>query len=527
MQLDELRRGLSGLAGRFLNRVRGGDLLVVVLEEFSVRGVLIRKKGHQRLELERFMEVQFETSMANPKLKLAHLFKAWGGIPARRILIVTDEFTSTPAELPKPRPSRLAPYKAMDALTATARYEIGPFLEYPAAEAMIGVYLPPPPVDPMDEFGIDEPTTVQAMIFAIHGKTYQTLKRVCSNLKMTLVGLVPEEVFAFARGGDGDALQACLLDEADDTPRILVNWRTYDAVAALVLARVPVAFLHRNFEAGESEAEALMDMAREVALESPFTEEKDPLILLGGEGSEEDWRESVREAAPEASVRAWDMAVELPGLAAPGPVPGRYMTALSAAVHTSGKGNDPILVNDRVPLRVRAMSHPLFLPALAVLVCLAVLSADLGWWKYRVSGMRDAVAVLAERKKELEKAAKGETDVRQQFDSLKKQRLEILKTTALLETGLPERQLLLQSFLAGLIAETPETVQLENVRQFSEQVWFLEGVARRYDVVSRYVVRLKNLPMARQCRLENSNVRGGGEGEGVFHFSIRLRLEEG
>jgi Tfp pilus assembly protein PilN len=392
---------------------------------------------------------------------------------------------------------------------------------------MIGVYLPPPPADPVDEFGIDEPTTVQAMIFAVHSRSYQMLKQVCANLKMKLVGLVPEEIFAFNQPHTGDALQACLLEADDGSPKVLVNWRLYDAVAALVMDRVPMAFMQRNFEAGESEAVALLELARDVAAESPLTEQPPPVIVVGGEGAERDWRASVVEAAPEAEVRPWDMAAELPCVSAPGPVPGRYMTALSAAVHVSGKAPGPILVNDRVPLGVRVVSHPLALPGLAVLVFLLLLAGDYGIWSYKIGSMENTVAELEERKQAMEEEVQKEAAAVKTFEDLKKERQDVRERIALLETGLPERQLLTQAFLAGLIVETPETVQLENVRQFSEQVWFLEGVAQRYDVVSRYVVRLKNLPMTRQCRLESSSVREGGTESGVCRFSIRIRLEEG
>jgi len=528
MQLEELWRRATGVTRSVLENARSSKLLVVVFEEFSVRGVLVRSKGKNGLELIRFLEVPFETSVTNPKLKLAHLFKAWGEIPAKRILIVTDDFTSSPAELPRPKVNRFAPHKAKDAIAAAARYEIGPFLEYPAAEAMIGVYLPSPPEDELDEFGIDESTTVQAMVFAIQEKNYQLLKQVCIHLKIKLVGVLPEEIFAFTHcNPGGNDLEACLIDEDAGGAKVVVNWRLYDALAALVIGNVPTAFLHHNFDTDEGTPNSLADLVRGIAEEDPKTAENMPMVLLGGEASEEKWEDAMKLAAPDLAVKQWNMALELPGLEAPGPVPSRYMTALSAASHVESKNGGALLVNDRVPVSVKVISHPLAMPALALIVFLMFVAADFGWWNYKVAAMETTVAELTKQKEELEKAAESESGIMSQFNSLKQQRRQIRDKIVLLNQGLPHRQHLLQAFFAGLIAETPPSIQLESIRQFSEQVWFLEGVAQRYDVVSKYVVRLKNLPMTRQCRLESSSEQSGkDEQDGLCRFSLRIRLEE-
>ena len=527
MQLDDIVRRASAVAKRFLDSTRGGKLLVVVMEEFSVRGVLVRKKAKGGLELLRFLEVPFETSVSNPKLKLAHLFKAWGEIPAKQLLIVTDEFTCAPAELPKPKPSKFAPHKAEAALKAAAQYEIGPFLEYPAAEAMIAVYVQPPRPDELDEFGIDESTTLHTLVFAYHAKSYNVLKQVCDNLKIKLVGVVPQEIFAFAKGGEEDAIEACLVDD-EQAPKVMVNWRAYDAVAALVVDDVPTAFVQRHFEAEESVVEALMDAVGDACAESVAPLDKEPLILLGGEGAEQEWRESLKEAAPGANVKGWDAAVDLCSVHSPGPVPARYMTALTAAQHATHKDGGAALVNDRVPFAVKAVAHPLAVPAMVLLAFFLCLGADFGWLKLKTASMESTVAELEERKETVQAAADSKSGVLSKFDALKKQQREVKNKIDLVENQLAGRHELMQAFFAGLIDETPNTIQLSSIRQFSEQVWFLEGVAQRYDVVSKYVVQLKNLPMTKQCRLESSSEKVGAEaGEGVCRFSLRIRLEEG
>ncbi len=528
--------GLQDIVGRvrtwangLLGQGGGGTLMVAVLEEFSARGVLVRKKRKGGLELLRFMEVNFEQSIDSSKLRLAHLFKQWGSIPTRRILVVTDEFTSTTAELPKPKKvGRFGKKKAQEALKAAGRYEISPFLDYPATEAMVGVYVPPTPEGEFAEFGIDDTNTVQAIVFALSEKKYQSIEQVCASLKVKLMGVMPHEIFAFGHCAPATkAVDVKLLSVDNERPRVLVNWRPYDALISLTVNHMPVSFQHHEFSAEDSALESTLHMVEGIVHDYEGSFKVSPMIILGGEGGEQNWRTLVREHAPGAEVKRWDVAFDLPDIDSPGTVPARYMTALSAASQGLCKYCCNLMVDNHVPVHTKIVAHPLALPSLILAFFIFCMGLEASWLKYQVISTENTIAALEEDKKVLDAEVKRGQDAANSFNNINKEKREITKQIALLESGLLDRQYLVRAFLAGLIDVTPGSIQLNDLQQFSDQVWFLEGAAQRYDVVSKYVVDLKNLPMVRQCRLEKSSQMTGNKGQDVyFSFSLQIRLED-
>ncbi len=507
----------------------GNTLMVAVLEEFSARGVLVRKKSKGQIELLRFMEVAFEQSIDSPKLRLAHLFKQWGAISTKKLLVVSDEFTSTIAELPKPQKmGRFGKKKAQNALNVAARFEINPFLDYPAHEAMVSVYVPPSPKGEFDEYGLDDSTTMQAIIFALHEKSYESLEQVCASLKMKLVGVMPHEVFAFAHcAPQGSTMDVKLMSVDNERPRILVNWRPYDALVALAVNNMPVSFQQHEFASEDSAIESTLNMVDELVQDYEGNFKTQPLIILGGEGGEQNWRTLVGEYAPNAEVKRWDVEFDLPDVQSPGVVPARYMTALSAASQALCKYCHGLAVDNHIPLHTKIVAHPLALPAMILAFFIFCMGVEASWLKYQVLDSENTIAALEEDKKVLDAAVKKGQDAVARFNALSQEQRIIKQQTQLLDTGLLDRQYLLRGFLAGLMDVTPESVQLNDIQQFSDQVWFLAGSAKQYEAVSRYVVQLKNLPMVRHCRLEKSSQMTSKEGEEVyFSFSLQIRLEE-
>ncbi len=528
MALQDIFSRIRTLASGVLSQSGGGTLMVAVLEEFSARGVLVRKKGKGGIELLRFLEVNFEQSIDSSKLRLAHLFKQWGVMPTKRILVVTDEFTSTTAELPKPQATRFGKKKADTALKAAARYEISPFLDYPASEAMVGVYILPSPKGEFHEFGLDDSTTVQAMVFAIQEKEYTHIEQVCATLKLKLVGLMPEEVFAFAHCAPSQkAMDVKLLSVDNERPRILVNWRPYDALVALTVKHVPVSFQRHEFNAEDLALQSTLDLVDSVVQEYEGTFASAPMVILGGEGSEQNWRTLVREHAPEKDVKRWDVAYDLPDVQAPGVVPSRYMTAISAGAQALCPQCSHLMIDNHVPITTRIVAHPLALPALILVFTLTCMGLEASWLKYQVLSTEARIEQLEEDKKALDAEVKRGTDAVAAYNGLSKEQKDVKNQMELLESGLYDRQYLKRAFLAGLIDVTPSSIQLNAVQQFSDQVWFLEGMGDRFDVISKYVVQLKNLPMVRQCRLEKSTQITDKDSKEVhYSFSLQVRLDE-
>ncbi len=526
--LHKISPTLAGLMGQGMGQ-GGNALLVAVLEEFSARGVLVRKGKKGSVELVRFMEVNFETSIDNTKLRLAHLFKQWGAITAKRILIVSDEFISTVAELPKPpKAGRFGKKKADEALKAAGRYEISPMLDYPATEAMVGVYVPPSPKGEFDEYGIDDASTVEAHIFALHEKHYESIEHVCRSLKLKLVGVMPQEIFAFAHCASAKKnMDVKLLSVDNEKPRVLINWRPYDALIALTVNQMPVSFRQTELHSQETSLISALEVVQEVIEEYEGPLKSKPLIILGGENAEDAWRPVVREHFPKAEVKRWDLTYDLPDVDAPGVVPPRYMTALSAASQAFCKQCCNLLVDNHVPVHTKIVAHPLALPALILAFFIFCMGVEASWLKFQVYTTENTIAALEADKAVLDAAVKRGQDAVNTYNNLSKEKRETQAQITLLNSGLYDRQYLVRALLAGIIASTPSSIQLNSVQQFSDQVWFVEGTGKRQKEVSKYVVDLKDLPMVRQCRLEKTTQFTDTKSkEDYFSFSLQIRLED-
>ncbi len=318
-----------------------------------------------------------------------------------------------------------------------------------------------------------------------------------------------------------------LISVDNERPRIIVNWRPYDALVALAVNNMPVSFQQHEFSPEESAIESTLNMVDELVQDYEGNFKTTPLIILGGEGGEQNWRTLVGEYAPEAEVKRWDVEFDLPDVQSPGIVPARYMTALSAASQALCKYCSGLVVDNHIPLHTKIVAHPLALPAMILAFFIFCMGAEASWLKYQVLATENTIAALEEDKKALDAEVKKGKDAVARFNTLSQEQRTVKQHIELLNTGLLDRQYLLCGFLAGIMDVTPQAIQLNNLQQFSDQVWFLEGSAKQYEAVSRYVVALKNLPMVRQSRLEKSSQITASGGEDVyFSFSLQIRLEE-
>lgn len=536
MAMGKFFGAATASAQNILAKVGGGSLLVVVLEEFSVRGILVRKKAKSNFEVIRFLDVIFEHSMDNPRLKLAHFFKKWGtSTPVGRMIVVTNEFISTQAELPRPaKAGRFNKHKIQQNFRSLAQIEIAPFLEYPVNQAMVSVYTPPTPKGEFEDYGIEESETVNTMIFAMQKRTYEQIKQVCKSVGISLMGVMPEEIFAFSHCTSGaDSLDACLIDNDDSKPRILVNWRASDVIVALSVNNSPVTFQQDYFQGDRPPIESIMALVESTTLDYADILTTPPKLILGGEGAEKEWEAILHEISPQSVASRWDIALDLPALDSVASLPSRYMTACTGAFHATGKENSSLLVNDFVPLKTRIVEHPLALPVVILFFFLCLIGLDAAWLEYKVMDMKTVVASVEAQKKELDAEVKKAEATQKKFNDTKASIRTAQDKIELIDKGLTAKQYTLQAFLAGLVQATPPSIRLESIRQFSDKMWTIVGSGQRYDIISWYVVELKNLPNVAQCRLEKANqVNTGGKGKeqtstGVLYsFTLQVILEE-
>ncbi|MFW5735493.1 MAG: PilN domain-containing protein, partial [Oceanidesulfovibrio sp.] len=466
---------------------------------------------------------------ATPRAKLVRLLKAWGGVPAKDVILVTTEFHSILADLPRPSGKRLTP-EGEQMLLAAGRFEIASYLDYPAEEAMLAI-LRLPETEEAEVFAdAGEPARFPALLFALNGRSYQQLKALCAALKMRLRGVAPEESFAFASQGDSCPMfKGCLLDDGleDAEVSVLMNMLDSHGMGALLVNGKAAAFARYDFGGEEDTAEGVAALTDELGRLLPPGLDRPPSgILVGGKRVEEETAEALAPASLPAPLRIWDAASDL-DVECPGPLPRRYMAELGAAAQYVSR-SEHLIVDDHIPIKTRVVRHPLSGPILTLVVFGLLVFVDYEFKKHKVVALETTIAALQEDKTALEEKAKSGSGMMEQYESLKDEKNELEREIELLTQGLRNREVLQCALFAGLASRTPLQIQLRRVSQFSESAWRVEGAALRYTDITTFVVDLKALPMVEQCRLESSSEQPAKDGaiSTTYTFTLRLRLRK-
>ena len=503
-----LQQALAALPG--LNR----RLLVISLGDFAVQA-LVLAKGTAGPEVVRFAEVTFDTSVRNVRTRLARIMESLGPEPARQVLIVSPEVRFVAAEVPAPPRRRFG--RGSLPLTEGARWEIAPFLDFPSERALLGVSLLPrngagPLNEPADEPAPEGPPRRPAWVFALDRQYYDSLKRACHEHKKRLIGVLPEEIFAWALAGpdrEGSAL--------------LIDWRLYEILGTLTRDGKPVRVLREPIRGGEPDNEVLTRVVAELLHEAGEVSE----VLIGGPQAEKADLSQLFSGHGGPLVRKWSSEQDLLFAAASGPLPARYLSLLGAAAAWTAAGPKAggALIDASKPLPMLIREHVHTLP----LVLLSLLALGLGGQylhlKQKTYRLESKTAQLTEQKKTLEEAAAAESRLKNRYQDLKERKSELARKNELLAGGLQERHRQLLGLLQDLTTRIPGDIRLSRLSQFSDRVFFIEGTTLHYPAITECVVSLKESPLVEKCQLEKST-RQGEEREASYTFTIRLRLEE-
>jgi hypothetical protein len=510
--LKELADRLSPALRRVLAAMPWGGrrLLVIGLGDLAARA-LVLTKGAAGPEVVRFAETTFDTSMRNMRTRLARIMEALGPDPARQVLVVLPEVRFLAAELSVPPRRR---FRAATPLTEEARWEIAPFLDFPSERALVRVALAPRDDEayPADVPDSGETPRQPAFIFALDRHIHAGLKGACREHKKRLLGVLPEEAFAWAMAGP----------TARETA-VLIDWRLHDIQGALIRDGQPRRVLREPVQAGEVPRDVLARLTDELLLEDGGNEN----IVIGGPQAEQIDPETLLADGNGPPVRTWDSEQDLLFASSPGPLPARYLGLLGAAavVGMGGRKAASALIDDRKPLPVRIREHVHTLP----LILLGLLGLGLGgeylYMKQQVYRLEHDTVELSAKKKTLEKAVAGEERLKKRFQDLKDNQYQLRRKSDLLSGGLAQRRDRLLRLLGELTVRVPGDIRLTRFRQFSDRVYFVEGVTAHYPAITECVVRLKGSPLIEKCQLEKSS-RQGDERTPSYDFTIRLRLEK-
>ncbi len=504
----------------------GGRLLVVSMGVFSVQGVVLSRRTGGVLEVVRFVEVAFDTSVRSPKVKMARLMEALGPVPARDVLIVTGEVQFFSADMPE-LPKRKFGRTDADKLKEAAKWEIAPFLDYPSEGALLSL-LRLPKIDEDEEME-EELAKRPAFIFAVSRTAYGNLERLCKAHKKRLIGVLPEESFAFAAGLELEKNGVCLL----------IDWRMYEVLGALVHNGSPVRVHREPIQGGEEGPDAISRLIHELLGEKPQVDE----IIIGGEKAEGANLEDVFTPGSGARARIWNMEddlhlVELMRGAkqkhCPGTLPPRYMAAMGAAQHYASGKKSGITIDNSVSLKTRLKENVHTLPLVMIGVLLLGMGGEYLYLKQKLFRLEHGIVSFEEQKKELQKAANSESSLKKKYLRLKDKKRDLQKKEDLLLKDIPARRQVLGELIKEITERTPADIMLEKFYQFSDIVYFIEGTSAGSSSITQYVVDLKGAPTVRECRLERSRQgvsKGKDSGSRAgrarsYQFTIRLRLED-
>lgn len=510
--LKQLAERLTPALQRALSALPWGGrrLLVVGLGDFAARA-LVLVRGAAGPEVLRFAETTFDTSVRNVRTRLARIMETLGPEPARQMVVMLPEVRFLAADLPIPPRRR---FKGATPLTEEARWEIAPFLDFPSERAMIRVALPPRvepeyPVDPPDP---GQPPRKPAFIFALDRQVYAGLKGACREHRKRLLGVMPEESFAWATSGPA----------ARDSG-LLIDWQLQDMWGAIVRDGRPCRVLREPVQGGEAPRDVLVRIIDDLLLEAGDAAD----IVIGGPQAEEHDAEKLFANWSGPPVRTWNSEQDLLFSSSPGPLPARYLGVLgaAAALTVGGRKAAGTLIDDHKPLQVLVREHVHTLP----LILLGLLGLGLGgeylYMKQQVYRLEGNIVDLTAEKQSLVEAVATEKRLKQRFHDLRDKQRRLELKIDLLSDGLEQRRRQLLKLLGELTTRVPDEIRLTRFHQFSDRIYFMEGITAHYPAITECTVRMKGSPLVERCQLEKSS-RQGDEQSPTYDFTIRLRLEE-
>ena len=501
-------------------------VLVVVMGPFSVQGIVVERKDAARFTISRFLEVSFEASVRSPKARMARLMESLGTIGAKDVLVVTEEVRFLAADLPL-LPARRFGGMDMEKLKEGARWEIAPFLDYPAENALINlVLLPEQDGDDFDTGGFSDEATSRrpALIFAVAPSVYAGFAAICKAYNKRLIGLMAEESFAFA-SGDGFEQEKDIL---------VMECRIHDIFGALIRNGLPIRFQRNAIEGGETVGSAIQRLSMELGEDSYAVEE----IVVGGEYAEKGVFPEIPFGKNHAPIRAWCVEDDLPFLQDQGPLPARYMAGMGAVLNFFDKKEKQIRIDDSVPFRTRLKENVHTLPLVLLIVFMIGIGGAYAHLTHKRTDLQQRIASLETEKKKLKADADNESSLKTRYRRLKNEKAKIRQKTDLILKIMPGQNQKIVGLLDGIVGETPADIHLGRLYQFSDVIFFVEGRTVNFSSITQYVVNLKNLPIVKEVRLENSQETEASAAAGkktrnralnsptaVYQFSIRIRLE--
>jgi Tfp pilus assembly protein PilO len=510
--------------GRELLRPR--PVLIAVLADFSVQGILGEPLRGKRFKVLRYLEIPLETSVSRARAKLARLMEALDVAAARDVIVVTDEVQMLAADLPQPTRS-LFKGRGKDTLREGARWEVAPFLAYPAEKAMVSVL--PLERDEEDEEELDEregllegeASRSPCLVFALPRNVYENLERACKAFNLRLLGVMPGESFLFGVESDMDPGQVTLI----------MDWRVHEVLGAMVRAGRPGGILREPVVAGDDGRAARSRLieglraGREMVIDE---------IILGGERAEQESGGDTEEEELGNPARLWSTRDDLAFVESPAPLPARYLTGMGAAASLIDPLARSVRIDNRTPLRSRVRSKIHALPLVLIILLLLGMGAEYLYMRHRHQALETSIVALTETRETLEQKVQNEAAQKKRFNRLRQKKSEVEEKIRMLDHTLPARTEHVVELFEGIIEHTPGTAVLRRIEQFSDEVYYIHGSTMEYASISQFVVDLNRLALTRSCRLEKSvgqaAVRTGTDrsrsGPARYDFIVQVRLTE-
>lgn len=498
-----------------LRRMVSSPLLVLVLEEFSVRGIVLEKHSPHSIEIKAFAEVLLDhAGHLSNRIKITKILEKLPIAQVRRVLLVCEEVQCIPLWLPEPPRKKKSSASWWD---QTIRTELTPYLEESPDQYLITpLWLNTE--DREEDLFLAEENKQPALIFAVRSNVYNAFASMFKSYKLQLVGISGLESHAFAISHDSVSRNDSYL---------LIDWKYHEISGSFLKQGELIASQRENIQAEDLEFDALHRLIDRLTDDPHSIKE----IIIGGEMVEKlDW-EKVCTEQQGIMLKQWNIKEELPQVLSLNGIPSRYMTAIGAAVHflTADKKRK-IWCDQRQPLSIKIRQNIHTVPLILFAVILLGMGGEYGYLVHQKKQLTSKVAKLKKEEKTLSDQVREKEKLDRQLAQKRQEKIRRQQSSDMILHEIPNAMADLSRILQGLVEETPLDVQLLSFEQVSDGIFYLEGKSQNIKSVQSFPVNLLNIPVIQETKLEKSEERietpKNLRASRVYFFRIRIRLQD-
>ena len=520
------------------------DVLSIDLDRHSAKAVVVRRRGRAAV-ISAAAEVQVKDG-SDPReavnAAVAACSELHGGKLPKLAVAVSPNARLFLCELqiPYSQACKLSDEK----LRSTARWEVEPYLDFPAADGLYSIL----PLDPRDRATATgrAPNTTALQVCVASRENFEHVKQACRERGLTLQRLYgADTAFAFAGLETGDGTRTDMIVDVRQDSTVLAMKK---GLGTPVFRSVPASMADDGVTPS-GRADGLAHAIAEAVKEFVGDGERPERIVLTGPGA-------LAPSGVPSSERGDGLPDRLTGYsgvpavawstaATGGTVQGRsgslgpqFASAIGAAMIELGLcGSTKLGVNDRIPAIEKLRSNLHLVPVALVAIAIPLVGIQYLSLRGETRAIERKVADLRAEKDGLQRQHDSVRSAEEQLAALRGDLAAVEEKTRFFERLAADSRLPVLELLDGLSRTIPDDVVITKIEQQPQRPgeFIVSGCGLKAGSISTFVPQIQALPWCEQVKLnmvsevESSKaVLAGGMPDLVysFTFSIRVRSEK-